>query len=126
MCQPVPELEESKQHVASAEVPGVRGAGTPKPVIARTSAQLAAALRNASVEQVVLDPAGQSVSMRSSQPRLCARRSVVSAPLLSANKHALQVGGGTLRLSAEDWRQPVRLQQRNVVLRSGALFARYP
>ena len=99
-------------------------AGTTKPVIARTSAQLAAALRNASVEQVVLDPAGQSVRMRG--PQLCARQSVVSAPLLSANKHAPQVGGGTLRLSAEDWRQPVRLQQRNLVLRSGALFARYP
>ncbi|KAK9838454.1 hypothetical protein WJX81_000210 [Elliptochloris bilobata] len=58
--------------------------------MARSSAELSAALRNTRVNQIVLDPTGQNV------------------------------GGGTISLEAQHWRTPVLLQQRQVVIRSVA------
>ncbi len=77
-------------------LPGVRGAGTAKPVIARTSAQLAAALRNASVEQVVLDPAGQSVSAPQKTP----------AALSSAKRGQRALTKRQQACAAGGWRDP--------------------
>ncbi len=100
---------------ATSDCAGAAGGGGL--AVVSNSSDLATALRNPQIGNVILDPSGQNVS----DP--CARLQRAPAPRagppLTRRRRGAQIGGGKLLLNATDWDTPVILKNRYVTVRSG-------